>query len=79
MSGFETRFGVEADADRVRDAFYRFLQLHSGAAVDGDAHIRTGFDGHGRTLLVRLWSAEAMEAFLGRLGFEKPGLRRRNA
>jgi hypothetical protein len=63
MSGFETRFGAEEDADRIRTVFYSFLERH-GRDVEGPAHILTEFDGHVRRLLVRLWSAEAMNAFL---------------
>jgi hypothetical protein len=63
MSGFETRFQAEDDADRIRAAFYGFVGAHA-AEVDGDAHISTEIDTHGPKLRVRLWSAEAMDAFL---------------
>ena len=64
MSGFETRFAATDDADRIRTAFYGFVGTH-GDAVDGDACLRTEIDNAGRQLLVtRLWSAEAMDAFL---------------
>jgi hypothetical protein len=73
MSGIETRFAAEEDAERIRAAFYGFVGQHADV-VDGPAHIRTEFDGHGSKLLVRLWSAEAMDAFLRGLG--KPDRRR---
>jgi len=63
MSGFETRFRAEDDADHIRAAFYGFVGAHQ-AGVDGDAHISTEIDTHGPKLRVRLWSAEAMDAFL---------------
>jgi hypothetical protein len=63
MSGFETRFRAEDDADRIRAAFYGFVGAHE-ADVDGDAHISTEIDTQGPKLRVRLWSAEAMDAFL---------------
>ena len=63
MSGFETRFTADQDADRIRRAFYGFIGRHA-EQVDGDAHIRTEFDARGAGLLVRLWSAEALAAFL---------------
>lgn len=66
MSGFETRFEVDDDVERIRAAFYGFVQKHA-ADVDGDAHICTEFDSDRPRLLVRLWSAEAMSAFLGGL------------
>lgn len=66
MSGIETRFGAEHDADQVRAAFYGFVEKH-GADVDGDAHISTEFDPRGSRLRVRLWSPEAMDAFLAGL------------
>jgi hypothetical protein len=66
MSGFETRFRVEDDADRIRAAFYGFVGAHA-AGVDGDAHISTEIDTLGPKLRVRLWSAEAMAAFLSGL------------
>ena len=78
MSGFETRFGADDDAEQIRAAFYGFVQRH-GADVDGDAHIRTEIDPQGAALLVRLWSAEAMDAFLSGLGADRAGRRRRDA
>lgn len=63
MSGFETRFRTDDDADRIRTAFYGFVEAH-GDDVDGDAHISTEIDGYTPKLRVRLWSAEAMDAFL---------------
>lgn len=66
MSGFETRFRAEDDADRIRAAFYGFVGAHE-ADVDGDAHISTEIDTQGPKLRVRLWSAEAMDAFLASL------------
>lgn len=68
MSKFETRFGTEDDADQIRAAFYGFVRQHADdQAVDGDAHISTEFDGQGSKLRVRLWSSEAMDAFLNGL------------
>jgi hypothetical protein len=67
MSGIETRFAADDDADGIRAAFYGFLEQHSNDA-DGPAQLRTEIDIHGPQLLVRLWSAEAMSAFLGGLG-----------
>lgn len=66
MSGFETRFDATADLDRIRATFYGFLHDHA-ADADGDAHILTEVDGHERRLLVRLWSPQALAAFLQRL------------
>jgi hypothetical protein len=63
MSGFETRFAADEDADRIRTVFYGFLERH-GRDVDGPAHLCTEFDGQVRQLMVRLWSAEAMRDFL---------------
>lgn len=63
MSEFETRFQAEDDADRIRAAFYGIVGAHA-AGVEGDAHISTEIDTHGPKLRVRLWSAEAMDAFL---------------
>ncbi|MBX3486149.1 hypothetical protein [Phenylobacterium sp.] len=68
MSGIETRFGAEEDAERIRAAFYGFVGAHDGADVDGDARISTEIDIRGPRLSVRLWSAEAMDAFLRDLG-----------
>ncbi len=72
MSGFETRFGADQDPEQIRSAFYGFVAAHA-TGVDGDAHIRTEIDDRGAHLLVRLWSAEAMHAFL----CELPGGRSR--
>jgi hypothetical protein len=63
MSGFETRFTAGDDAERIRTAFYGFVGAHA-ADVDGDACLRTEYGSGGQQLLVRLWSAEAMDAFL---------------
>lgn len=73
MSGFETRFAAEEDADEIRAAFYGFVERHADS-VDGPANLRTEFDGKGSRLTVRLWSAEAMSAFLS--GLERPDRRR---
>ena len=67
MSGIETRFGAEEDADRIRAAFYGFVSAHEGD-VDGDARISTEIGARGPRVSVRLWSAEAMDAFLRGLG-----------
>jgi hypothetical protein len=66
MCGFETRFRADEDADRIMSTFYAFVEQH-GQEVDGDAHLRRDFDGREANVLVRLWSAEAMDAFLGAL------------
>ena len=71
MSGFETRFGTEVDAERIRTTFYGFVEQHA-ADVDGDAHIRTELHAEGPQLLVRLWSAEALSAFLQALNDAGP-------
>ncbi len=77
MSGFETRFTADHDADRIRAAFYGFIGRHA-AEVDGDAHIRTEIDGRGSGVLVRLWSAEALAAFVSDVtGIDRP--KRRSA
>ena len=76
MSGIETRFRAGDDAERIRTAFYGFVEKH-GQDVDGDAHIRTEIDGQGPRLLVRLWSAEAMDAFLNALEAAQRPARRR--
>lgn len=73
MSGIETRFAAEDDAEQIRAAFYGFVGQHADD-VDGPAHIRTEIDGRGSQLLVRLWSAEAMDAFLR--GLDRPDRRR---
>ena len=67
MSGIETRFGAEDDAEHIRAAFYGFVGTH-GADVEGDARISTEIGARGPSLRVRLWSAEAMDAFLRDLG-----------
>jgi hypothetical protein len=63
MSGIETRFAADQDADGIRAVFYGFVERH-GAGIDGPAQIRTEIDDRGSQLFVRLWSVEAMEAFL---------------
>lgn len=63
MCGIETRFRAVEDADSIMATFYAFVEEHGGD-VDGDAHLRTEFDGAASSLLVRLWSPEAMQAFL---------------
>lgn len=73
MSGIETRFAADDDAETIRAAFYGFVGRHADD-VDGPAHFRTEIDGRGASVLVRLWSAEAMDAFL--LGLDKPDRRR---
>ena len=78
MSGFETRFGADDDAERIRAAFYGFVQKHADQ-VDGDAHISTEIDPAGATLRVRLWSADALDAFLRGLGADRPNGRSRDA
>lgn len=72
MSGIETRFAADDDAEQIRAAFYGFVGEHADV-VDGPAHIRTEFDGRGSRLLVKLWSSEAMDAFLR--GLDKPNRR----
>ncbi len=66
MSGFETRFGEDDDAEQILAAFYGFVGQHADK-VDGDAHISTEIVPFGAKLTVRLWSAEAMAAFLSGL------------
>ena len=78
MSGFETRFGADDDVEQIRSAFYGFVERHA-ADVDGDAHIATEIDSEGPRLLVRLWSAEAMDAFLRGLADRRTRRRRRDA
>lgn len=63
MSVFETQFSPGDDAERIVSAFYGFLSRH-GADADGDARVRTEMNGSACSLKVRLWSAEAMDAFL---------------
>ena len=63
MSGFETRFTAGEDAERIKTAFYGFVGAHADD-VDGDACLRTEIGAGGQQLLIRLWSAEAMDAFL---------------
>lgn len=75
MSGFETRFGAEDDAERIRAAFYGFVERHADDA-DGDARISTEIDGRGARLTVRLWSEDAMRAFLSGLYGDRPDRRR---
>jgi hypothetical protein len=74
MSGFETRFGAEDDAERIRAAFYGFVGAHA-ADVDGPANISTEIDGRGSRLRVCLWSAEALAAFLHGLEAGRPNRR----
>jgi len=76
MSGFETRFTADHDADRILAAFYGFIGRHADT-VDGDAHIRTEFDAGGAGLLVRLWSAEALSDFLADVTSAVPTTRQR--
>lgn len=65
MSKFETRFEVDEDAERIRAAFYDFVERYAhDKTVDGDAHISAEIDRQGSRLRVRLWSAEAMDTFL---------------
>ncbi|MDP3766429.1 MAG: hypothetical protein Q8S13_00295 [Dehalococcoidia bacterium] len=76
MSGFETRFTAGDDAERIRKAFYGFVDAHADD-VDGDACLRTEIGNTGQHLLVRLWSAEAMDAFIAVLaGVARPDRRR---
>lgn len=74
MSGFETRFAADDDAEQIRAAFYGFVEQHADC-VDGDAHIATEIDTRGQRLLVRLWSAEALDAFVAKVS---AGERRRS-
>ena len=67
MSGIETRFGADEDAERIFAAFYGFVGAH-GDDIEGDARISTEIDARGPCLRVRLWSVEAMDAFLLGLG-----------
>jgi hypothetical protein len=77
MSGIETRFTADENADGIRAAFYGFVGAHADDGHDGCAHIRTEIDVSGQQLLVRLWSAEAMDAFLrGLPAGAKPDRRR---
>jgi hypothetical protein len=76
MSGFETRFAAGDDAEGIRKAFYGFVGAHE-AGVDGDACLRTEISNAGQQILVRLWSAEAMAAFLRVLPGSAPARRRR--
>jgi hypothetical protein len=64
MSGFETRFAAGEDAERIRSAFYGFLARHEDH-IEGPAHLRTEIGGNGQALTVCLWSAEALDAFVG--------------
>ncbi|MFZ5720361.1 MAG: hypothetical protein ACOY5Y_12975 [Pseudomonadota bacterium] len=75
MSGFETRFGAEDDAERIRAAFYGFVGRYADDA-DGDARISTEIDGRGARITVRLWSEDAMRAFLCGLNDDRRGRRR---
>jgi len=68
MSGIETRFAADDDAEQIRAAFYGFVERHADDAdLDGDARISTEIDTQGSKLRVRLWSAEAMDSFLSSL------------
>jgi hypothetical protein len=68
MSKFETRFEAGDDAEKIRVAFYGFLERFVGdESIEGDAHISTEFDRQGHRVCVRLWSAQAMDAFLASL------------
>jgi len=71
MSGFETRFAADQDAERIRAAFYGFVERHA-EEVEGPAHIWTEIDGAASRLTVRLWSAEAMSTFLSHLEAREP-------
>jgi hypothetical protein len=71
MSGFETRLSAGENAENVLAAFYGFVERH-GRDVDGPAHIRTEIDADGPRLTVRLWSAEALDAFLRDLSARGP-------
>ena len=65
MSKFETRFEADDDAERIRAAFYDFVERYADdKTVDGDAHISAEIDRQGSRLRVRLWSADAMDTFL---------------
>ncbi len=75
MSGIETRFGSEHDAERIRAAFYGFVEKHA-QNTDGIAQLSTEFEPGGSRLRVRLWSDEAMDAFLSGLGVIQPERRR---
>lgn len=72
MSGIETRFAADDDAEQIRAAFYGFVEQHADVA-NGPAQIRTELDGYGARLSVRLWSVEAMDAFLR--GLQRPNRR----
>ena len=66
MSGIETRFAADDGAEGIRTAFYGFVGAHA-AGIDGDACLSTEIGAAGSQILVRLWSAEAMDAFLSGL------------
>jgi hypothetical protein len=74
MSGFETRFAAGEDAERIRSAFYGFLARHEDL-IEGPAHLRTEIAGDGHALTVRLWSAEALAAFMGEIARRDAGRR----
>lgn len=77
MSGFETRFTAGDDAEHIRKVFYGFVDAHADD-IDGDACLRTEIGNTGQRVLVRLWSAEAMDAFIDALaGVARPDRRRR--
>lgn len=68
MSIFETRFEAGDDAEKIRVAFYGFLERFvDDESIEGDAHISTEFDRQGHRVRVRLWSPQAMDAFLASL------------
>ena len=78
MSGIETRFAADDGAEGIRAAFYGFVGAHA-ADIDGDACLRTEIDTSGQQLFVRLWSSEAMDAFLSGLpAAARPNRRRRH-
>ena len=66
MSGIETRFAADDGAESIKTAFYGFVGAQA-SDIDGDACLRTEIGAGGQQLLVRLWSAEAMDAFLSGL------------
>lgn len=78
MSGIETRFAADDDADQIRAAFYGFVERHADdAGLEGGARISTEIGAQGPKLRVRLWSVEAMDSFLSGLsGALSPDRRR---
>jgi hypothetical protein len=75
MSGIETRCGADDDAERIRSAFYGFVQAH-GADVCGSAHLRTEIAAQGQQRLMPLRRVEAMDPFLHGLSTGRPERRR---